>query len=120
MSYFMSVSEQAEEEARERYGMDYKGIVLNAAVSILSSVSATAVTSFLTTVPASQLPAVAAGIFLAQVLPKLVIEVHRAYIRNRAIREGYRAGLTAGDSWKDTRSRTVSSFIYAFEHSSYF
>ena len=74
--------------------MDYQGIMLNSLVSILSSATATGVTSFLTSIPASQLPAVAAGIFVAQVLPKLVIEMHRAHIRNKARREGYAAALT--------------------------
>lgn len=117
---FVSSTERARAKAREKYGMDYKGILLNAAVSMLSSVSATAVTSFLTQIPASQLPAVATGIFVAQVLPKLLIEVHRAYIRNKARREGFTAGLTAGDEWKERESTTLNSLISVFEHVSYY
>jgi len=111
---------RAREKAEERYKMDYKGIFLNAGVSILSSVSATAVTSLLTSIPAGQLPAVAAGIFVAQVLPKLAVELHRGYIRNKAHREAYTAGLRAGEDWKDTKSRTLSSIISMCEHSSYY
>lgn len=116
----MSKTKAARNNAAEKYKMDYRGIVLNALVSILSSASATAVTSFLTAIPASQLPAVAAGIFVAQVLPKLVIEVHRAYIRNKARREGYKAGFKDGDDWRDTQSGIVSSLVSMCESMSYY
>ena len=113
----MSKTKEAQDRAEQRYEMDYRGIVLNGLVSVLSSASATAVTSFLTDIPPSQLPAVATGIFVAQVLPKLVIELHRGYIRNKARREGYQAGFRADDDWEDTRS---SSIISVFESMSYY
>lgn len=116
----MSKTKKVRMKAKEKYKMDYRGILLNALVSILSSASATAVTSFLTTIPASQLPAVAAGIFVAQILPKLVIELHRAYFRNKARREGYKAGFRAGDDWEDTKSKTLNSFISMCESMSYY
>lgn len=123
--FFMSERRKAKERARERYNIDYKGIMLNALVSVLSSASATAVTSFLTAVPASQLPAVAAGIFLAQVLPKLVIEIHRSYIRNKARREAYSEGLLndrfdRDDDVESSKSSTLARFISGCEHSSYY
>jgi len=107
------------EKAKRRYKIDYKGILLNTAVSLLSSVSATAVTSFLTTIPASQLPAVAAGIFIAQVLPKLVIELHKSYFRNKARREGYKQGLKDSDDWDGTKS-TTDHIISLCESMSYY
>jgi len=103
--------------------MDYKGILLNTVVSLLSSVSATAVTSFLTTIPAGQLPAVAAGIFVAQVLPKLFIEVHKSYFRNKARREAYSEGLlndTFGDDSKKSKSSTSNYIISLCESASYY
>jgi len=119
----MGTIEKAKEKAKERYSIDYKGILLNTAVSILSSVSATAVTSFLTAVPASQLPAVAAGIFVAQVLPKLFIELHRSYIRNKAIREGYSEGLLNddfGDDSTESKPSTTDHIISMCESMSYY
>lgn len=118
----MSDLQEARELARERYRMDYQGILLNSLVSILSSASATAVTSFLTAVPASQLPAVATGIFVAQVLPKVIVELHKAHIRNKAIREGYSEGLLKSEALEpeDSSSRALNFFVSFCEHSSYY
>jgi hypothetical protein len=119
----MGTKEKALEKARERYEMDYKGILLNTVVSLLSSVSATAVTSFLTTVPAGQLPAVAAGIFVAQVLPKLFIELHKSYFRNKARREAYSEGLLNddfGDDSTNSKPSTTDHIISMCESMSYY
>ena len=116
----MSEKQKALEKARERYKIDFKGILLNTIVSVLSSVSATAVTSFLTSIPASQLPAVAAGIFVAQVLPKLFIELHKSYFRNKARREAYSEGLLNDDFGDDSKSSTTDHFISMCESMSYY
>lgn len=120
----MGTKQKAMEKARERYDIDYKGILLNTAVSVLSSVSATAVTSFLTTVPASQLPAVAAGIFVAQVLPKLFIELHKSYFRNKARREAYSEGLLndnfGDDDSTSSKPSTTDHLISLCESMSYY
>jgi len=120
----MSTREEALKIAEERYNIDYKGILLNTTVSLLSSASATAVTSFLTSVPYSQLPAVAAGIFLAQVLPKLFIELHKSYFRNKARQEAYSEGLlndNFGDDSTNSKPRTtIDSFLSFCEHMSYY
>jgi|AKVG01.1.fsa_nt_gi Na+/glutamate symporter len=122
MEEVASISEQKKKEAlkqaRKRYQIDYKGIVLNTVVSILSSASATAVTSFLTEVPAGQLPAVAAGIFIAQVLPKLFIEVHKSYFRNKARREAYSEGLLNDDF--DSKGKSQNILISACDSASYY
>lgn len=126
MTFYMTEERRkARERAREKYQIDYKGIALNTVVSILSSASATAVTSFLTSVPASQLPAVAAGIFIAQVLPKLFIELHKSYFRNKARRKAYSEGLLNDnfgddDNGNGSKSSTVNHLLSFCEHVSYY
>lgn len=124
MSEEKTDKQKALERARKRYDMDYRGILLNSFVSILSSASATAITSALTAIPASQLPAVAVAIFVAQILPKVLIEVHKSYIKNKAMREGFSEGLL-NDSFDEgsTNSKsktTLSSFLSMCEHMSYY
>lgn len=113
--------QKALERARKRYEMDYHGIMLNSLVSIFSSATATGITSVLTAVPASQLPIVAIAIFLAQILPKVIIEVHKSYFSNKAKREAYSEGYLAGeDDSKPKTKSSVSSFISMCEHTSYY
>jgi len=116
--------QKALERARKRYDMDYKGILLNSLASIFSSVTATSVTSALTAIPASQLPVVAAGIFLAQILPKVIIELHKSYFRNKARQEAYSEGLlddNFDDDGTNSKSKTtLSSFLSMCEHMSYY
>jgi len=116
--------QKALERAEERYEIDYRGILLNTSVSVFSSASATGITSFLTSVSMSKLPYIAAAIFLAQVVPKLLIELNKAYFRNKARQEAYSEGLLNdrfdGDD-DDSKSENVfSSFISMCEHSSYY
>lgn len=114
----MSEKQAALDKARQRYQIDYQGIFLNTVVSVLSSASATAVTSFLTQVPASKLPAVATGIFVAQVLPKLFIEVHKSYFRNKARREAFSEGLLSDEELETGKSKNY--FLSACESASYY
>lgn len=119
----MSERKEALRKARERYNIDYKGILLNTGVSVLSSATATGVTSAITTIPMSQLPVVAFAIFVAQILPKLVIELNKAYFRNKARREGYKEGLLNDDfSEKSEKAKATAfnTFISLCEHASYF
>lgn len=113
--------QKALERAEKRYQIDYKGIALNTSVSVFSSVTATGVTSFLTSVRMSQLPYIAVAIFLAQVVPKLLIELNKAYFRNKARQEAYSEGLLNDRFGDDSKSENrVSSFISMCEHSSYY
>jgi len=99
---------------------------LNTGVSVLSSATATGVTSAITAIPMSQLPVVALAIFVAQILPKLVIELNKAYFRNKARREAYSEGLLNDDFGAEkSKSKSVGStffdhFLSFCEHAAYF
>lgn len=122
----MSEKQKALKKARERYNIDYKGILLNTAVSVLSSATATGVTSAITSIPVSQLPVIAFAIFVAQILPKLVIELNKAYFRNKARREAYSEGLLNEDFETQSKSEsadltTITDHLISFcDHAAYF
>jgi len=120
----VSERKKAEKKAENRYNIDYKGIFLNTAVSVLSSATATGVTSAITSIPMSQLPVVAFAIFVAQILPKLVIELNKAYFRNKARREAYQEGLLNDDfgseKSKNAKMTAFDHLLSFCEHAAYF
>lgn len=115
----MSEREKARERARERYHIDYKGILLNTLVSATSSLTATGLLNFVQSIPVSQMPVVIAVLFVAQVLPKLLVEVNKSYARNKAMRKGFKEGLL-NDSFDTDESTTVKTFFSMCDHVSYF
>jgi len=118
----MSEKQKALERARQRYEMDYKGIVLNTLVSATSSVTAAGLLNFVQSVPQSQLPIIVGVIFVAQILPKLLVELNRNYRVNKAKREGYSEGLLEDDFGgdKSVKATALDHFLSMCEHASYF
>lgn len=113
--------EEASDIAEQRYSMDYKGILLNTGVSALSSVTATGVLNFFQTVPASQLPVVVAVLFVAQVLPKLLVELNKSYVRNKAKQKAFRAGLLENRFESGNKDKGMVETFFSFcDHASYF
>lgn len=119
----MSDREKALKRARKRYKMDYKGIILNTAVSATSSLTATGLLSALQSIPTGQLPLVVGVLFMAQVLPKLLVELNKSYARNKAKREAFSEGLIQ-DDFNDSNKRkgltTLDIFFDLCDHASYF
>jgi hypothetical protein len=105
------------ERADKRYSIDYRGVFLNAAISVFSSVTATGFTSFFTNTPPSQLPFVALAIFFAQVVPKVLIELHKSYLRAKYKSEGFYEGITTESKKKLKPVERAVSFC---EHAAYY
>lgn len=118
----MSERQKALEKARQRYKIDYKGIGLNTAVSATSSLTATGLLNFVQNIPVDQMPVVVAVLFVAQVLPKLLVELNKSYARNKAKREGFSEGLLNDDFDSESKNRrtTIDDFFSLCEHTSYF
>lgn len=117
----MSKKQQALERARDRYGIDYKGILLNTGVSVFSSVTATSLLNFVQSVPVEQMPVIFGVLFVAQVLPKLLVELNKRYARNKAKREGFSEGLLNDDFKPEKNKMTALDFFFSMcDHASYF
>ena len=99
--------------------MDYRGILLNTAVSATSSLTATGLLNFVQSIPMEQMPVVIGVLFVAQVLPKLLVELNKRYIRNKARREAFSEGLL-NDNFDTNESTTLKTFFSMCEHASYF
>lgn len=119
----MSKRDKAYKQAKERYRLDYKGILLNAGVSAMSSITASGFLNIVQAIPLQQLPLTLLILFVAQVLPKLIVELNKRHARNRARREGYKEGLLNDDFRSETENvkmNTSNFFISMCEHASYF
>lgn len=113
--------ERAERLAEERFDVDYTGLVLNTLVSATSSITASGLLSTIESIPREELPLVFAVVFVAQVLPKLMVEANKRYQKTRAKIEGYQHGLLEDDEFGKGRSRTLRGrFLALCEHASYF
>lgn len=113
--------EEAKKKAIERYEVDVGGVILNTLVSATSSVTAGALLNFVKSVPTDQMPLIIGIVFFAQVVPKLLVELNRAYAANQAKREGYSQGYIESSSLEDTRDGTrFKGFFDLCERASYF
>lgn len=108
---------KAEKLADDRYDIDYQGIILNTLVSATSSLTATGLLNFVQTVPVSQMPVIFLVIFVAQILPKILVEYNKSYRVNKAKKEGFKDGFTTPSDTKKTTSELFFSFC---ESASYF
>lgn len=108
----MSETKRAKELAEQRYETDYYGILLNAGLSVFSSVSASSVLAFVESVPMSRLPVVFTAIFFAQILPKILVELNKKYAMRQAKIKGYKEGVIDDNFGK--------KFMNACKHTTYF
>lgn len=115
----LSDFKEGRKKAREVYEFDKKGVVLNTLVSATSSLTAGGLLSFVENVPEGQMPLIILIIFVAQVVPKLLVELNKAYRVNQARREGFSRGY-AESKHIDESSRWAKGFFDMCEHASYF
>jgi len=81
-------------EAKQRYKVDKKAIILNSAVSGTSTLTVGGILKFLSATPTGQMPLILTAVFTAQVLPKLLVEYNKRYHTVKAQREAFRDGRT--------------------------
>lgn len=108
------------EKASNRYDMDYYGIFLNTAVSATSSITASGLLGWVSSVPESQLPVIFVVFFVAQVVPKLLVETNKRYRINKAKQEGYSEAILEKGLGSETKAAAFNYFFYMCEHASYF
>jgi len=112
---------KAKKLADERYNIDYKGIIMNTLVSATSSLTATGLLNFVQSVPVSQMPVIFLVIFVAQILPKILVEYNKSYRVNQAKKQGFTDGfVTSGDDGGSTKHTTSELFFSLCESASYF
>lgn len=118
----MSKREEVRERAQQRYRMDYAGILLNTLVSATSSLTAAGLLNFVKSVPPSEMPVIVAVIFVAQIVPKLMVELNKRYKVNKAKRKGFSDGVLS-DSFDDGSGdgkTTLDIIFWMCDHASYF
>lgn len=113
---------KAEEIADKKYDLDFIGILLNTLVSATSSLTATGLLNFVQSLPSDKMPLIFAVVFVAQVVPKLLLELNKAYRVNKAKRKGYEQGLLDDrvDGKESIKSVFSRSILYFCEHATYF
>jgi len=111
--------EEARQLAHERYDLDVKGIFLNTLVSATSSITAGGLLGFVKSVSASELPMIVGVVFVAQVVPTLVVELNKAYTVNQAKKSGYEQGVIESENVDGTKS-LAGKCIGVCEHVSYY
>lgn len=99
-------------DAKQRYKVDKKAIMLNTGVSTFSTATVGGILSAFNTVPISQLPMLLAAVFAAQVLPKILIEYNNRYQKVKAQRDAFREGRNY--STKDMASNWSQNLFYLF------
>lgn len=111
--------EEARQLAHDRYELDMKGILLNTLVSATSSVTAGGLLGFVKSVSASELPMIVGVVFVAQVVPKLVVELNKAYTVNQAKKSGYERGVIESENIEGTKNM-AGKCIGVCKHISYY
>lgn len=115
----MNRRKKVRRKAKDRYQMDYKGILLNTLVSATSSLTAASLLNFVKSVPPSEMPLIVGIIFVAQIIPKLLVEVNKRYQINKAKREGFSDGALT-DDFDNNKSTTLEILLDLCEHASYY
>lgn len=97
-------------DVSEKYKVDIKAIVLNAAISLTSTATVGGLLSFWNTVPTSQMPLVLVSVFLAQFVPKILVEYNKRYQIVKAQRKAFEAG----------RDFNTEQLVLKFPHNFFF
>jgi hypothetical protein len=90
------VSSDPDEIARQRFEIDYIGVLLNSGVAVTSSLTFAGLLNFTEQVAVSKLPLIVALGTVSYVAPKVLVELNRAYLGTKARREGFEFGLREG------------------------
>jgi len=112
--------EEARQKAKDRYDFDIFGILLNTLVSATSSLTAGGLLSLVESTESSRMPLIVGVIFVAQVVPKLLVELSKAYRVNQAKRDGYERGFVESNSLDREENRVADYCVSLCDHSSYF
>lgn len=91
-------------DAENYFDLDVVGILLNTGVSLTSSVTMAGLLSYFKDLSQGELPLIVAVGFFAYALPKLLIELNRAWLQYQARQEGFEKGFMVSSG--DDKSRT--------------
>jgi hypothetical protein len=96
-------------DADKYFDLDVTGIFLNTGVSLTSSLTMAGLLGYYRDLKAGELPVIVGIGFVAYVLPKLLVEMNRAWLQHQARKEGFEKGFMVGEREKSKIDKAMDA-----------